>query len=596
MYDPSVKNSSHCLIKQFSNRNFQVHFGDIRRGQVEASNDKEKLHIYQQGHFGHTNLLQEKATSDFSLHCKKTAPSPSQSHEAYGISSSIGVSDVSKCASDILEPLNSATIHTSMQEVETLNKFDPSYERTFVYLGDAEDIHFSMLDYDEDSDQRCLASTNSLLSNKFRKPYEEKHTPETRPNRSKTKIEITSSHGGGKHKDECSDCSSLSRAGRARSSGLSHCNCAQMIKKFEEMQDTSVSYRNYSKRKSERTSSRKSELHGDCASTNELGHRCRINRIPSRKILHRRDYSMSVVSSVKDVEYAIYYDESCGDSEVSFLNLKHKISQDHHHHRSILNLADGLHMNKHQKEILPSNGRKHPFPKSYYVQKTSEVSSCTSHGCKRRSCNNCSLKCDKVHDCCLEHPCYFLASDNKIDWESLPPKMSCVTTLKGSPSSILLQEQTNPYYPHNHGSNRIETTNRQATCTGGATTVDAMSTRPCVDLNCEINSSCSIHSQSLRSQKNEVALKKASNCYGESNSSSSISFSSENMHPSSGSWTKMRPPYLRVTANRTPRSASFLFQQPNRHVHPKLPDYDEIAAKFTALKKEHSQRNRSLIY
>ncbi|XP_065874860.1 uncharacterized protein [Euphorbia lathyris] len=37
------------------------------------------------------------------------------------------------------------------------------------------------------------------------------------------------------------------------------------------------------------------------------------------------------------------------------------------------------------------------------------------------------------------------------------------------------------------------------------------------------------------------------------------------------------------------RSISFPVESPN-HVHPKLPDYDEIAAKFMALKKEHQQK------
>ncbi|KAL3821502.1 hypothetical protein ACJIZ3_007407 [Penstemon smallii] len=32
-------------------------------------------------------------------------------------------------------------------------------------------------------------------------------------------------------------------------------------------------------------------------------------------------------------------------------------------------------------------------------------------------------------------------------------------------------------------------------------------------------------------------------------------------------------------------SNSFPFEQPSRHIHPKLPDYDEIAAKFRALKR-----------
>jgi vacuolar protein sorting-associated protein IST1 len=36
------------------------------------------------------------------------------------------------------------------------------------------------------------------------------------------------------------------------------------------------------------------------------------------------------------------------------------------------------------------------------------------------------------------------------------------------------------------------------------------------------------------------------------------------------------------------RTFSCPYQHPN-HVHPKLPDYDDIAAKFSALKREHLQ-------
>ncbi|XP_062106290.1 uncharacterized protein LOC133817720 [Humulus lupulus] len=58
------------------------------------------------------------------------------------------------------------------------------------------------------------------------------------------------------------------------------------------------------------------------------------------------------------------------------------------------------------------------------------------------------------------------------------------------------------------------------------------------------------------------------------------------------------PPYIRtvtmpperpkdISDENFQRSKSFPIQTPN-HVHPKLPDYDDIAAKFTALKKERS--------
>ena len=104
-----------------------------------------------------------------------------------------------------------------------------------------------------------------------------------------------------------------------------------------------------------------------------------------------------------------------------------------------------------------------------------------------------------------------------------------------------------------------------------------------------------IASQSLKTRKHKQVKGEASD-HHESDDLSHVSNSSEILQPSS-----TRPPYLRTItmplperpkatlANQTPRSASFQFQQHNRHVHPKLPDYDDLAAKFIALKKEHLQ-------
>lgn len=68
-----------------------------------------------------------------------------------------------------------------------------------------------------------------------------------------------------------------------------------------------------------------------------------------------------------------------------------------------------------------------------------------------------------------------------------------------------------------------------------------------------------------------------------------------------GSWTRKEtvPPYLRTVTmpperpkknhkDDIQRSSSCVFRNPN-HVHPKLPDYDDIAARFVALKKENMQ-------
>lgn len=77
-------------------------------------------------------------------------------------------------------------------------------------------------------------------------------------------------------------------------------------------------------------------------------------------------------------------------------------------------------------------------------------------------------------------------------------------------------------------------------------------------------------------------------------------FASNNSSPKERKAPK--PPYLRAVTmpqerckgNQTEnmsRSSSFPIQSPN-HVHPKLPNYEDIAAKFMALKKEHLQNRQ----
>ncbi|WCJ30684.1 lectin protein kinase family protein [Euphorbia peplus] len=89
--------------------------------------------------------------------------------------------------------------------------------------------------------------------------------------------------------------------------------------------------------------------------------------------------------------------------------------------------------------------------------------------------------------------------------------------------------------------------------------------------------------------------------YEKSNIHRHISPSDSNLKTSSPLTKKAaKPPYLRAMTmpqersktsclDNVQRSVSFPVESPN-HVHPKLPDYDEIEAKFMALKKEHLQK------
>lgn len=618
----------------------QVSENDI---QVSCS-EKEMAQLHQKQPFENADFQYEKDRCHSTSNCEKSVQNSCRCHDNSDINSnSIGALVVRECASYNVQPLNSLTIHANMQEVNEINKSDPSYERIFVYSDEAEYSNLSMQDYDEGEDERWLESTNSLNNRKWRQPFEDKSTPKNRSTQPKIKVESIGSHEG-KQQNRRVYRESSSRGSRASFSDLRHYNnFARKLEELGELHDGSVSFRRCSKRrKSVSTSSRKqsisrkSEFYVGGADNHELDEFHVTGRRLSREIHHQRDCSsVSEALSMKDVEYALYYDKSFGDSEVDFGVFKKKNShfqgiktnddyfgQEHDRH-SVSNLADGLYLRgghcrkKHQKEIMLVSGKKQPSPRPHYALKTSgdscfeELISSTSHGCKyrRRSCSSCSWNHDRVHDRCLEHPCHLFTSKNKNDWESPSPDRSCVTMLEGSPSSnIQLQEQEHHsrcrYYPNNTQFSNISTTYSRGTLNALAEEV-ALSVRRCEDSNSDMDitndSTCNaIASQSLSTRKHKE-VKRGATDRCENNSFSLVSNSSEILPPSSESWTATRPPYLRAMTmplperpkitptNQTSRSGSFQFQPNNRHVHPKLPDYDDLAAKFTALKKEHSQ-------
>ncbi|KAL7002376.1 hypothetical protein U1Q18_003531 [Sarracenia purpurea var. burkii] len=153
-----------------------------------------------------------------------------------------------------------------------------------------------------------------------------------------------------------------------------------------------------------------------------------------------------------------------------------------------------------------------------------------------------------VHDCSLEDPCYFCTSDEKDDW----------------------------------GNRKM-----------GMTTLEGFSVRD------------------FKEEKVKLGKVKGLD-YAQSCASSSLCSLPRETSP----WTRKEthhPLYLRALtmpperpndchADNFLRSNSFPFQQPSclgngsstfRHVHPKLPDYDQIAAKFMALKKANLNHKSS---
>ncbi|RVW13341.1 hypothetical protein CK203_089027 [Vitis vinifera] len=163
-----------------------------------------------------------------------------------------------------------------------------------------------------------------------------------------------------------------------------------------------------------------------------------------------------------------------------------------------------------------------------------------------RSYSRGNHNCELAADCSLENPCYFSASDG---WRAKEPEMKRASL------------------PQKDGRNHKS----------GATLDGAHSV-----------------------QQPQKQSKKAERVEGRSDNLGSQGSCNGTM---TSPWTKMaQSPYLRAMTmppERTQdnctdnilRSNSFPLQQPNHlsHVHPKLPDYDDLEAKFTALKKAYLQ-------
>ncbi|CAL5403625.1 unnamed protein product [Camellia sinensis] len=174
---------------------------------------------------------------------------------------------------------------------------------------------------------------------------------------------------------------------------------------------------------------------------------------------------------------------------------------------------------------------------------------------KQKSC------CTQARLCSLEKPCYICISDDKDDWENQKCK---ITTFQGLPA-------------HNLKEAKIEhcVCNCQFFCIGDT------------KMEWEV-----LHQKPRRNY--QIAADSQYSC-----SRVSSPRTIKNTHP----------PYLRAVTmplerpsdchtENILRSNSFPFQQPShssngsptcRHVHPKLPDYDQLSATFMALKKANQQ-------
>lgn len=129
----------------------------------------------------------------------------------------------------------------------------------------------------------------------------------------------------------------------------------------------------------------------------------------------------------------------------------------------------------------------------------------------------------------------------------------------------------------------------------------AVSAAPCKDGNLSFKKECSLEGESFLENKKPVPVTYPDSRPSKTNIEEFISCDSD-CSSNDGNDLPL-PPYnraltmpsgwLRRTEIKTRRSNSCPCQYPN-HVHPKLPDCEEIAAKFLALKKEYIQTSHSV--
>ncbi|XP_077231844.1 uncharacterized protein LOC143864865 isoform X2 [Tasmannia lanceolata] len=622
VYSP-LQNMEYNWNKGFSERNIQLVDTDIRGAQMMQPSNP-----YQKKKLGHIDPPHEEARShDLSSNCKKLVADP------------ISHTTVGQCSPDIVDPLNYPLTHRIPQDVENLMTLDPLYdsgmasdtslvqsdqglpsltrlstsshqhkvertttegtasesstqflERFIVYLDDEDDLRTCKQEDREGNDEKCWKSD------------EKNFVSASNPLQSKLETEIARSQRAEKHTDGHGTFESSSRACRASLSDLHHYDSAENHLESKELHDRRAISTHSSKRKSvgqsseKRSISRHKQAYQSGSYNIEFGDLLGTNRSRSRKIHNQRVYSsMPVALSMKDVEYALYYDDNCDYSDIDSPGCKWKTNGpngDQFIQGSMLNSELGfttsrmIHRKKCHQEMSNGGIRTYPLRGDEKKPRLPQRSNCPTLvelSCEELQSSTISHRCEynrscyrnMVPECCLEHPCCFLAND---DAESPSSKQrSGGTDLAGFSSSHNLRQKESQKDRHfcchshpNEEASNCTITICHETCSNSATKKkhsDKTEDKQVSD-QCNSNAFCC---------KREVQV------------------------PSS-----MRPPYLRAVTmpperpkmmNQTLRCASFQ-QQPthglstsssysSHHIHPKLPDYDDLAAKFMALKKQN---------
>ncbi|KAI3843024.1 hypothetical protein MKW92_009424 [Papaver armeniacum] len=292
---------------------------------------------------------------------------------------------------------------------------------------------------------------------------------------------------------------------------------------------------------------------------------CTRRRRSSRRRSKRRHLYMenqmsqsptSVCSSIKDIEYAFYYNGSWHNRKKN--------------QKSML-VGDRGSFSFYDDEIKPQQWcGELRSPEEIRFEEMEEKFQSHKWNCQRRAKSICGCNCAIAGECSLYHPCYFVTSDVLHDWGS---------PTAGSPKLLLA-------------------------CPKGKTRTVSHFQKLRVKRDC--NSIQLMKGATVPQIQHEEAREKLAPVRQENYASSRESCTRE-----TSPWKNknLRPPYLKAMVLPPPqkqkhipiiRSVSFRSQQSDNtsksssssfcsHIHPKLPEYDDLEARFLAIKREHSE-------
>ncbi|XP_027127565.1 uncharacterized protein LOC113770926 [Coffea eugenioides] len=239
-------------------------------------------------------------------------------------------------------------------------------------------------------------------------------------------------------------------------------------------------------------------------------------------------------TSMNDIECAIYYGESYGRSPNYYQKSRDK-------KKDQKKVPIKRQQKVYQAQEIPMH--------SPFIKVKSGFNFIESNDDHTKSDSRCSSDNKMLNNCSLQHPCYFRTCDDEDDWNCSPQKPKIQYVL------------------------------------------------------CHCHCSCSKNPKIKEAEKgmllNQPTIKSedaTSPPFVISTSSGANSpFTSKEGKPSYSRAMTMPPERPKDAGiDSMLRSNSFPFEHPesssNRHVHPKLPDYDELAAKFMALKKAYLQK------